>query len=204
VKILVKTVIAWARNLALISLAFAFIEMLLPDNNLQRFIRVIIGIVMVAVIIGFISDLPVEIDQVMESTAAYRASPAYSGNDQDLVTKGQLVADRGLEIAAHDTGKRIAGQLESIAKWASGANEACAEIEFTPSGDFKRIHITLGNINTPLSKTTPGGNSRGETDMACSHNDGHPRIKVRQVKDAIYEFYRLSEDVEISVSVGSR
>jgi len=75
---LVKTVTEWVRDLVVISLTFAFVEMLLPANDLRRFARVVMGIIMIAVIIGSVLDISGAIDDALESQAGLAfAKPAH-------------------------------------------------------------------------------------------------------------------------------
>ncbi len=199
-KALVKTVTEWARDLIVISLAFAFTEMLLPANELRRFARVVMGVAMIAVIVSFVLDISATMDDVLESQVGFTPNQTGMSESQSWVAKGELIAYRGLEIAGVEAKQKIARQLESIARLASGADEARAEIEFTERGDIRRIYMTLENLNISAFGTLR--DDRGDSrDPARPDSRQLATFIEERVINAIRDFYGFSHDVEISVSV---
>jgi stage III sporulation protein AF len=203
VKVLVKTVTEWARDLAVISLTFAFVEMLLPANDLRRFARVVMGIVMIAVIIGFVLDISSALDDALESQAGFTLSHTDTLERMSWSTKGELITCTGLEVVEVEAERKIAAQLESIARLASGADEAQAEIEFTSTGDIRRIYVTLRNLSMPALGTS--GDDSGRSGACVSENRKELAGLIEErVINAIQDFYGFSPDVAISVSVDFR
>ena len=200
---LVKTVTEWARDLAVISLTFAFVEMLLPANDLRRFARVVMGIVMIAVIIGFVLDISSALDDALESQAGFTLSHTDTLERMSWSTKGELITCTGLEVVEVEAERKIAAQLESIARLASGADEAQAEIEFTSTGDIRRIYVTLRNLSMPALGTS--GDDSGRSGACVSENRKELAGLIEErVSNAIQDFYGFSPDVAISVSVDFR
>ncbi len=200
---LVKTVTEWARDLAVISLTFAFVEMLLPANDLRRFARVVMGIVMIAVIIGFVLDISSALDDALESQAGFTLSHTDTLERMSWSTKGELITCTGLEVVEVEAERKIAAQLESIARLASGADEAQAEIEFTSTGDIRRIYVTLRNLSMPALGTS--GDDSGRSGACVSENRKELAGLIEErVINAIQDFYGFSPDVAISVSVDFR
>lgn len=184
-KVLVKTVTEWVKDLVIISLVFAFIEMLLPANDLQRFARVVVGIVMIAVIVGSIVDISGAMDSALQSQAGFALSQAATQDAFAYARQGDLLTKAGLEIAVTDTEKKVVKQVEAIARLAGGVDKARAEIKLAASGDIKRIDLTLG---TGDFKDRAGPGSREVAEA-----------REKRVIDAIRDFYGFSGDVEIFV-----
>ena len=137
-------------------LVFAFTEMLLPSNDLQKFARVVMGIVMIAVMLVYIVDISRSMDDALESQAKFSIGQAYALNVPSYVGKGELITQAGLEIAGGEAETKITRQLESIARLASGADEARAEIRFASSGSIKHVYVILKGLSTQAFGT-PGG-----------------------------------------------
>lgn len=182
---MVKTITEWARDLIIISLAFAFTEMLLPTNDLQKFARVVMGIVMIAVILGSILDISQTMDDALEAQTEFTMGQFGTLSVPSHSDRGELIVQAGLQIVETNEKDKVTRQLESIARLASGANEAHADIRFTSSGNIKHIYVTLKGFGMQTLGTSDDDSSNlGE-----------------RVVNAIRDFYGFSNDVAISVSV---
>jgi stage III sporulation protein AF len=200
VKVLVKTVTEWVRDLVVISLVFAFAEMLLPANDLRRFGRVVMGITLIAAIVGSILDISGAMDDALKSQAGFALGQTDTWDRQSWAAKGELIAYQGLQIAGVEAEKRFTRQLESIARLASGADEAHARIEFTSGGDVKHIHVALRGFSA-LDFGFAGDDSRDQGAYALSaHRELSTTIEKRVINE-IQDFYGFSRDVAISVTV---
>ncbi|MGE5571915.1 MAG: stage III sporulation protein AF [Bacteroidota bacterium] len=73
---MIDAVSGWVRDLAVMALVLAFAEMLLPRNDLRKFARVVIGLVLVAIILGSLVDLPSLEDSLQLPQAAPRPRAA--------------------------------------------------------------------------------------------------------------------------------
>jgi len=188
---LVRTVTEWVRDLVVVSLTFAFVEMLLPANNLRRFARVVMGVILIAVIINSVFHISSATDDALESQAGF--APGYDSRLDRLswTAKGERITYAGLDIVEGEAERRIASQVESIARLASGADEAYAGIEFTSQGDIRRIDVTLKNLSLPGAAL-----SENRKELAA--------LMEKRVINAIQEFYGFSSVVAISVSVDFR
>jgi len=197
---LVETVTEWAKDLVIISLVFAFAEMLLPANDLRKFARVVIGVVMIAVIVGSVLDISGAIDDVVESQAGFGVNQIGTSDRLNWMARGELIAYAGLEIVGAEAETRIAAQLESVARLASGAGEAHAEIEFTSRGDIRSIRIALSNLNMSGFRASSVETGNSGAYSAPDRRELAAIIEERVI-NAIRDFYGFSRDLAINVSV---
>lgn len=197
---LVETVTEWAKDLVIISLVFAFAEMLLPANDLRKFARVVIGVVMIAVIVGSVLDISGAIDDVVESQAGFGVNQIGTSDRLNWMARGELIAYAGLEIVGAEAETRIAAQLESVARLASGAGEANAEIEFTSRGDIRSIRIALSNLNMSGFRASSVETGNSGAYSAPDRRELAAIIEERVI-NAIRDFYGFSRDLAINVSV---
>ena len=202
-KALVKTVTEWVRDLVVISLTFAFVEMLLPANDLRRFARVVMGITMIAVIIGSVLDISSAMDDALESQAGFALSQTGTADHLSWIAKGELIAYAGLEVVEGEAERKIASQVESIARLASGSDAARAEIKFTPAGDIRRIDVVLMILSMAPLGTSGDDNGRSGSGVSQNRKELAGLVEERVV-NAIQDFYGFSRDVAISVSVDFR
>jgi stage III sporulation protein AF len=152
VRELVKTVTEWVRDLVVISLTFAFVEMLLPANDLRRFARVVMGIIMIAVIIGSVLDISSAIDDALESQAGFTFGETGTLDRLSWIAKGELITYAGLEVVEGEAERKIASQVESIARTMKHAERAMVVTcsVSNPAANSERIpHMTARMINCP-------------------------------------------------------
>jgi len=129
---------------------------------------------MIAVIISSVLDLSGAMDGALESQAGIAFSQTGSSDLLTWISKGELIAASGLEVVEGEAKRKVASQVESIARLASGADEAYAEIGFTSQGDIRSIHVTLRNVITVALET-----SRDDSDRIGAYPSGEPQGTCR-------------------------
>lgn len=199
---LIKAVTEWARDLIVICLTFAFIEMLLPAGDLRRFAKVVIGITIIAVIIGSVVDITTALDEALEVGARFPVAETGPPDGAGWIAKGELIALTGLRILEDEAKATIAREVESVARLASGARKACAEVEFTSQGNLRRIHIALEGLSTAALGISGSDSSLSEDGTTPDRNLTVRSIEER-TKQAVEDHYRFGSGVAISVSVNS-
>ena len=139
---MIDAISGWVRDLAVMALILAFAEMLLPRNDLRKFARVFIGLVLVAIILGSLVDLS-SVEDALATPSIPDLSEAAGGRRQDYAAEGSRIAQAGLEIASQDVRTRLERQVESIARLASGAEAVDAQVDLGPSGDLSGIRLVV-------------------------------------------------------------
>lgn len=139
---MVHAISGWVRDLAVMALILAFAEMLLPRNDLRKFARVVIGLVLVAIILGSLVDLP-SVEDALATPSIPNLSEAAGTGRRDYAAEGNRIAEAGLEIAGRDVRTRLERQVESLARLASGAEAVDARVDLGPSGDLSGICVVV-------------------------------------------------------------
>lgn len=139
---MIDAISGWVRDLAVMALILAFAEMLLPRNDLRKFARVVIGLVLVAIILGSLVDLS-SVEEALATPSIPNLSEAAGGGQHDYAAEGNRIAQAGLAIASRDVRTRLERQVESLARLASGAEAADARVDLAPSGDLSGIRVVV-------------------------------------------------------------
>lgn len=187
---MIDAISGWVRDLAVMALTLAFAEMLLPRNDLRKFARVVIGLVLVAVILGSLVDLS-SIKDVLATTSALAFPETANVGARDYAAEGNRVAQAGLEVASRGAKARLERQVESLARLASGGT-ADARVELGPSGEILKVSVAvrLSPTSTEAREPEDGGTSRGTASVVAA-----------RVEEALRDFYGLSADVPVVVDV---
>lgn len=141
------------RNVAIIVLLTSFIEMLLPSNSLQRFIKVIMGLFIMVTILNPILTL---IDQDMVISSWQLNIPSAEAIDT-VLAQGKEVSDLQQFQIIDEYQIRIEKQMEAMVKLIPEVSTVKCQIEVEPidkMGGIAKINtadlwVTLqGNVNS--------------------------------------------------------
>ncbi|NLG79030.1 MAG: stage III sporulation protein AF [Firmicutes bacterium] len=153
---MIDAISGWVRDLAVMALILAFAEMLLPRNDLRKFARVVIGLVLVAIILGSLVDLS-SVEEALATPSIPDLSEAAGGGRHDYAAEGNRIAQAGLEIASRDVRTRLERQVESLARLASGAEAVDARVDLAPSGDLSGIRVVVRVTSARWQTRSPEG-----------------------------------------------
>ncbi|MGE5593202.1 MAG: stage III sporulation protein AF [Betaproteobacteria bacterium] len=198
---------SWVRDLAVMALVLAFAEMLLPRNDLRKFARVVIGLVLVAVVLGSLVDLS-SVEDTLSTPSTLGLPGARGGGEHDYAAEGNRIAQAGLEVASRAVQARLERQVESLARLASGSEATDAQVELGPSGDVSGISVVVRVAPAPLQARAPedGGAAAGVVAAGGYTSSGQGSMTgtaavAARVEQALRDFYGLNEDVPVIVEV---
>jgi len=168
------------KNVAIIILLTTFLDMLLPNNNMQRFIKVVMGLfVMLAILNPIISLL----DKDLELSAWQLSVPTEQEVDTVLVN-GKKLNDLTQTQALDEYKGRIAQQMEALVKLIPEVGEVKCAVTISPSdkigsiGEIKKTTIWVSleekNTSTNIEEVEPVRVEIG--------NNGKKRHKEGEVK----------------------
>lgn len=191
---MVETLKQWVAELAVMGLVLAFAEMLLPRNDLRRFARVVVGLVMVAVILSSLVDIS-RLENAIVTPSLSGVVETEGGGRAGYAEIGGRITEAGLQVAGADVKERISRQIESLARLSSGADHASADVLVGPSGKVERILVVL--------RGTGAGGSRaglhGARDPQSPQGAETKALLEVRVERAIRDFYGLASDTRVVV-----
>lgn len=189
---MVALISGWVKNIILIVLFASFLELLLPNSSLQRFIRVIMGLLIMLTILNPAIDL------VQGNWVAGDIPTIGTGGQKqaDIVRSANMAVgerDRlAKEIYKRDIGKQIRALVMAI----DGVSEVRIAIELQEqaetgaTGAIKIIslYVKPGNISKPaaIDKVSVG---------AAEHPELELKETVRnKIRSTLTELYQLRGD----------
>ncbi len=215
---MIRAISEWVRDLAVMALLLAFAEMLLPRNDLRKFARVVIGLVLVAIILGSLVDLASVEDALATTEAPLQPAGRGPGSPASgYAEAGRRIARAGLDVAGADVTERLERQVESLARLSSGADVAEARVALGPSGELSSVRVVVQAPGAVGSGGTSGkarggdprqdqvrGQHPGEDEKASRVDDMGAAELAARVERAIRDFYGLAGDTPITVEVRDR
>ncbi|MDH7576217.1 MAG: stage III sporulation protein AF [Bacillota bacterium] len=144
------------RNLIFLVLLAAFLEMLLPLRDARKFVQVILGLFILAVILNpvvtFFQQTPLfNLDFSREARG--------KGEElRSILAQGETLQQATVEQARGAYVKRLEEQVVVMVRLVPGVGEAKARVELAPSSSLQ----ALGTINKVYVTVKPGQEARGE------------------------------------------
>ena len=135
-------------GLILLLLLYSLLEMMLPAGGLSRFVRLVMGLALLAVAVAPLSRLPALVEEA-------ELQPASA----PLREQGERYAEQGREIGLRLSGEglreqeaRLAAQLAALASLVSGVEEARAEVALSDTGEPQRIVLYIRSSQPEQAK----------------------------------------------------
>lgn len=196
---MIENISAWIKNIILLVLFASFLELLLPSSSMQRFIRVIIGLLITLAILNPILD----VIQNRWSTAQIPALSTNTTNSQSVLNHANKVAGDREQLAFDTYKKELARQIRATTTAIEGIADAqvAVELENTQQGKFN------GKVRLLTIYVKPGvNNSKGKiepvvigTTNSSEAIELKPQLKIK-ILQTIYELYQISnEHIEIKL-----
>jgi stage III sporulation protein AF len=195
-----ETIYLLVRNVVLIVLFAAFLEMLLPLRETRRFVEVVVGLFVLVTILN-----PV--------VAFFRQEPLLNldlsqemGEDElsEILRKGKDLEQTTVVQAHNAYGKHLEKQMAVMARMVPGVAQAKVKVELASSpaqqsaGAVEKVYITIfpetdnNERIAPVERVeiTPGSNQQS-SQLALQPDGGEIQVKVQET---ISSFFGLRPD----------
>jgi stage III sporulation protein AF len=192
---MMTALILWVRTLIMVVLFASFLELLLPNSSMQRFVRVIMGLLIMLAILNPVIDL-FSSDWVSQPIASIAAQTDSSGELKDI---GKSVIHERDRLAEEIYTKELARQIQSVVLAIDGVEDAKVTIKLDQSkagqGALSNVTIYLKPGFSTDKKEVPKVIIGSEN--KASPNSIKPELRAKVIH-AVAELYQLhNEQVEI-------
>ncbi|MFZ5688150.1 MAG: stage III sporulation protein AF [Bacillota bacterium] len=141
------------RNIAFIVLLAAFVEMLLPGEQIGRYVRLIMGLFVVVTLLTPILDN-------LDKGLAYGVTAWNIPSNRGLTTilqRGEELKQRQEEIALREYVNRLERQIQAVVQLVSGVDRAVVSVELERGqsrqlGEIKKVTIAVWVKSSPREK----------------------------------------------------
>ncbi len=193
---MIESITLWIKNIIFVVLFASFLELLLPSNNMQRFVRVIMGLfIMLAILNPVIS--------VIEKGWASDQLPALATRtenslDLNILSAANNVAGKREQIARDMYIRDLSKQIRATVLPIDGVADAKVTVNIDTESDQKSKSI--GKIKNVVVYIEPGiPAERKVAKITINHsaaeeaNDSEklPSALVTKVKKSISELYQI-------------
>jgi stage III sporulation protein AF len=187
---MIAEVTGWVKNIVLVVLFASFLELLLPASSMQRFVRVIMGLMVMIAILNPVLDI-VHNKMAPENLPAVTQSGAVSGRVKENMAAVTEERDR---LARELYKKDLASQIKAVVVAVDGVADARVGIELKEGTEGKQ-----GGLDKVSIAVLPGSPSAGTVEKVVigapqTTSSGELSGTVSEkVKKAVKELYQLRE-----------
>lgn len=189
---MVALVSGWVKNIILIVLFASFLELLLPNSSLQRFIRVIMGLLIMLAILNPAIDL-------VQGNWTVGDMPTLAAGGQkqaDIIQSANTAAVERERITKEIYKRDMSKQLRALIMAIDGVSEARVAIELQEKPEAG----ATGAIKAITLYVKPGNVSRsGTINKVSVKTSEHPELELNdavrnKIKNMLTELYHLRGD----------
>ncbi len=125
------------RNIAIMALMTVFFEMMLPRGELQRFARVVTGLLLLLAILS----------PILNAFTKEKILPAVTSSETKsstgILQAGEDLKEKLSQDAIGEYQETLGGQIAALAGLAPGAEDVTAQTELEEDGSLSRVTLTV-------------------------------------------------------------
>jgi stage III sporulation protein AF len=196
---------AWIKHIILLILFATFLELLIPNNDYKKFIKVIMGLLLLLAVLQPVLDI---VDRSWDNTAATTVTGSKIGETKTEIAnhsaKFQNERDR---VALEQYKKELTKQVRVLAGSIAGIMDVRAEIVLNENKGEKNYStikkITIYAKPGRESKNTAAVNSVKQVEISMKTKSMTPAAVLddqhkEHIKKVVTEFYHLNpEQIEV-------
>jgi stage III sporulation protein AF len=159
-----ETIRGIVRNIAIVILLASFLELLLPNGSMRRFVQLIMGLFVLIAILGPVANL---LDRPVDFMIPAWSEQKATDNQEELATviqQGQSIRDKSQAIALGEYKKAIEQQAKALALTVKGVQEVTIEAKTKSTGEIEELRILVGTPEVEIKPVEPvfGPTSEGQ------------------------------------------
>lgn len=150
-----ETISGIVRNIAIVILLASFMELLLPNSSMRRFVQLVMGLFVLMAILSPVSNLleqPLSFD-----IPAWSQSEAKPGEQElaQVLQQGQNLREKGQQAALEEYRKVLERQAGALALTVKGVEQVSLEAVTKPTGEVDRLQVYVGQAEPVIRPIQP-------------------------------------------------
>ncbi|MDR3593000.1 MAG: stage III sporulation protein AF [Negativicutes bacterium] len=192
---MISAITDWVKTIILVVLFASFLELLLPASSMQRFIRVIMGLLVMLTILNPVVDF-------IQARSLPEQLPAFSNRTADGTGRpgaGPAIADEKNRLAVEVYKKDLSRQIRAVVLAVDGVADARVSVQLKNEGDSRsgaldKIQLAIlpgksgaGPKIQPVSIAGPGATKPAEPSAQLRENIARTVRELYQLRDGQVE-----------------
>ncbi len=186
------TIRSIVRNIAIVILLASFLELLLPNNSMRRFVQLVMGLfVLMAVLSPAVKllDRPLSFE-----IPAWSESEAGSGQElAQVLQQGQNLKEKSQQAALDGFKQVLEQQAKALALTVKGVEEVSLQAGVKTNGAVESLQVYVGTPNPAVQPVQPVNGLEKSGDAATVLNPEEQRI-TRELQSRLGTLLGIPEE----------
>jgi len=156
-----EVISAWIRSIVFILILASILEMLIPRGGIQRFVQVVLGLLIIMLLIQPVLGLLSRQAFFDRRLAALSSDLGQTADAASIIARGEELSKRNQLLTAAEFERRVAALSEEYALTVDGISEAKAEVETSltdsggqPRAEVRELRLTVRAGRSPAGDDT--------------------------------------------------
>ncbi len=150
-----ETIRGIVRNIAIVILLASFLELLLPNGSMRRFVQLIMGLFVLIAILGPAANL-LDRPLTFEIPAWSQAQAGQAQEELATVIKqGTNIREKSKSKALAEYQKAIEQQAKALALTVKGVDQVTIEAKTKPNGEIEELRVSVGAQESTIQPVEP-------------------------------------------------
>ncbi|KXG78166.1 hypothetical protein AN618_05580 [Fervidicola ferrireducens] len=193
---MVANLSSWIKQIIMVAMFTLFVDLFMPDNDLRKYIKVILGIiVMIAILNPIISLLNADtfFAGVQLEAGGYLDENSISRQAEKLKQKNMEMA---LELYEKELEERIVRQLRQL----TFLEVSKTDVKVEQDGSIKEIHLVIKKNSPQPKKNVEKVFVSLDSHLSSTSKTNFEKDEIKKLKEYLSAFYEIPE-TNISVEV---
>jgi stage III sporulation protein AF len=176
------------RNVVIIVLLTTFLDMILPSSNLQRFVKVIMGLFVVVTLLNPLINLFTK-DRNFEVLAWQQAENG--AGFKSVQSKTETLQEVNQQLFLENYEKQLAGQMEALVKLVQGVQTAEVELKLKGGsrvGTLEEVEEVRVLVNRQVAAVKP---VRISQQPSGTGNNADKERMAKEITNIISQYFNL-------------
>lgn len=187
-------VITWVKKLIFIILFTTLMEMFLPDKNMRKYVRIVLGFFIVII---FLSPLTAIFNQDLSTMYRVLPSKMIENNWEDIKRRGDEISDANRTLIKEYYGKRIGERVKEVIDLDYSDWDKNIVVKVDDNYQLERINITLSNKKIYIEPVRIG-----DQDIDTKYKK-EEKAKINDLKYKLSRIFQIPENkIDIAIDYG--
>ncbi|ADL13252.1 stage III sporulation protein AF [Acetohalobium arabaticum] len=140
---MIAYLVAWIRNIVVILLLTSFIELLLPESELEKYTRVVLGLFIVIAILNPILNLFNNNYNFQQITDLLTVEEESQMNKSEIMEQGKELRNISQQKARSDYKRQLSKQIAALLSFNNELPKSSVKVKLRPDNKIEKIIIKL-------------------------------------------------------------
>lgn len=199
---MIAYLVAWIRNIVVILLLTSFVELLLPESELEKYTRVVLGLFIVIAILNPILNLFNNDYNFRQITDLLTVEEESQMNKSEIMERGKELRSTSQQEARSNYKHQLSRQIAALLSFNNELPESSVKVRLRPDNKIGKIII---NLQQNKSRDQPGIDQKeikvddieisNKSQQESREANQKQSLKVnQQIKKQLANFYDLSHE----------